>query len=366
MSRTIRTLATVLAMALFATAALAAPKIGIMTGTVAQGEEEYRAAEEIVAKYGKDRVIHVTYPNKFMDEQETTISQIVAMAYDPDVKAIVICQAVPGTAAAIDKVHEIRDDVAIILGVPHEKFEFVANKADVLYENDQPSRGVSIPTLAKSMGATKFLHYSFPRHMSYPHLAGRRDLMKKTCGELGMEFIEITAPDPTGEGGVPATQQFMLEDIPRQVAKYGKDIAVFGTNCSMQEPMVKAVIKTGAIYAEQCCPSPFHALPNALGIEVPEGKAGNVEFIIEAIDQKVREAGANGRIATWKVPANIAMVRAGTIYAWEWAEGKLAKKFDPEAAQKALQTAAGNVKVRPHPQAPNFFYFLGESIVFGK
>ena len=38
MSRTIRTLATVLAMALFATAALAAPKIGIMTGTVAQGE----------------------------------------------------------------------------------------------------------------------------------------------------------------------------------------------------------------------------------------------------------------------------------------------------------------------------------------
>ena len=158
----------------------------------------------------------------------------------------------------------------------------------------------------------------------------------------------------------------MLEDIPRQVAKYGKDIAVFGTNCSMQEPMVKAVIKTGAIYAEQCCPRPFHALPNALGIEVPEGKAGNVEFIIEAIDQKVREASANGRIATWKVPANIAMVRAGTIYAWEWAEGKLAKKSDPEAAQKALQTAAGNVKVRPHPQAPNFFYFLGESIVFGK
>jgi len=366
MTRSTKIFASFLALSLFASAAAAAPKIGIMTGTVAQGEEEYRAAEEIVAKYGSDRVIHVTYPNKFMDEQETTISQIVAMAYDPDVKAIVICQAVPGSAAATDKVREIRDDVAIILGGPHEKFEFVAHKADILYENDQPARGVSIPTLAHRMGAKKFLHYSFPRHMSYPHLAGRRDLMKKTCAELGMEFVEITAPDPTGEGGVPATQQFMLEDIPRQVAEHGKDIAVFGTNCSMQEPMIKAVIKTGAIYPEQCCPSPFHALPNALGIKVPEGKAGNVEYIIEAIDAKVREVGAAGRIATWKVPANIAQIRAGAIYAWDWAEGKLAKRSDPEAGKQALITAAGEIKVHPHPEAPNFFYFLGQSVIFGK
>lgn len=62
---------------LFAACAFAAPKIGIMTGTVSQGEEEYRAAEEIIQKYGKDRVIHVTYPDKFMDEQETTISQVL-------------------------------------------------------------------------------------------------------------------------------------------------------------------------------------------------------------------------------------------------------------------------------------------------
>lgn len=83
-----------------ATCTFAAPKIGIMTGTVSQGEEEYRAAEEMIQKYGKDRVLHVTYPDKFMDEQETTISQVLSMASDPEVKAIVIVQAIPGTAAA--------------------------------------------------------------------------------------------------------------------------------------------------------------------------------------------------------------------------------------------------------------------------
>ena len=35
-------------------------KIGIMTGTVSQGEEEFRAAENLVKKYGSDKVKHVT------------------------------------------------------------------------------------------------------------------------------------------------------------------------------------------------------------------------------------------------------------------------------------------------------------------
>ena len=89
-------------------------KIGIMTTTVVQNEEEYRAAENVIKKYGADRVVHMTFPDKFMDEQETTISNMVSIASDPDVKALLIVQAVPGTAAGITKVKEIRDDLLII------------------------------------------------------------------------------------------------------------------------------------------------------------------------------------------------------------------------------------------------------------
>ena len=73
-------------------------KIGLMTGTVSQNEEEYRAGQQVAAKYG-DRVVHVTYPDNFMNEQETTISQLVGLASDPDVKVIVASQAVPGSIA---------------------------------------------------------------------------------------------------------------------------------------------------------------------------------------------------------------------------------------------------------------------------
>lgn len=63
-------------------------KIGILTSTVSQAEEEYRAAEAVKEKYG-DMIIHQTFPDKAASEQETTISIALSLAADPDVKAII-------------------------------------------------------------------------------------------------------------------------------------------------------------------------------------------------------------------------------------------------------------------------------------
>lgn len=241
----------------------------------------------MIAKYGKDSIKHVTYPDKFTEEQETTIAQITGLAADPDIKAIIICQAVPGTAAAIDKIKEERDDILFIAGVPHEDPETISARADIVLETDNLKRGETIVSLAKEMGAETFVHYSFPRHMSMELLAQRRDIMKETCEELGLKYVEVDAPDPTGDAGISGAQQFMIEDVPRQVEKYGKDTAFFNTNCSMQEPpLIKAVLDAGAIYPEQCCPSPYHAYPGALGIEIPEEKAGDVNYMLEQIKEK--------------------------------------------------------------------------------
>ena len=64
--------------------------------------------------------------------------------------------------------------------------------------------------------------------------------MRQTCEELGIEFVDATAPDPTGDAGLSGAQQFILEDVPKMVDKYGKDTAFFSTNCAMQIPLVKA------------------------------------------------------------------------------------------------------------------------------
>ncbi len=300
-------------------------KIGIMTGTVSQGEEEFRAAEELKAQY-PDKIVHVTYPDKFAQETETTISNVASMASDPDVKVIVITQAVTGSAAAIDKVKETRDDILFILGAPHEDPDTVIPRADLLLDLDQYQRGKNIIQTAKDMGAETFIHYSFPRHMQMELLAARRDEMKKAAEEIGVKFVEVDAPDPTGDSGVAGAQQFIMEDVPREVEQYGKNTAFFSTNCGMQEPLIKQSLAEGAIYPEQCCPSPYHAYPGALGIAIPEDKAGDDAYISEQISAKIAEGGGSGRFGTWAAPANPTMIKAGVQYGMEFAEGKVERQ----------------------------------------
>lgn len=316
-------------------------KIGIMTGTVVQNEEEYRAAQNVVAKYGEEHVITMTYPPKFMDEQETTIANVVSMASDPDVKAIVICQAVPGTGAAIDKAREVRDDILFVVGTPGEDPSLIASKADVVFQMDELAMGINVPEQAKNQGAKTFVHYSFPRHMSYPLLSARRDIMKETSKKIGLEFVDATAPDPTGDAGVPGAQQFILEDVPRMVEKYGKDTAFFSTNCSMQVPLIKSALDEGAIYPQPCCPSPFHGFPSALSIEIPEDKKGDIDFTVEQITAKIAEKDGTGRFSTWPVPVAMMFTEAGADYAKAYIDGETNGKVDIDVIKAKFSEYAG-------------------------
>ena len=246
----------------------------------------------------------------------------------------------PGTAAAIDKVREINPDILIIAGVPGEDPKMIAEKADLVFQADEVSMGETIPEQAKKQGAKVLVHYSFPRHMSYPLLAARRDLMKEKCEELGIEFVDATAPDPTGDAGTSGAQQFILEDVPRMVDKYGKDTAFFSTNCSMQVPLIKAALDEGAIYPQPCCPSPYHGFPSALGIEIPEDKKGDIDYVVEEIKKGIAEKGGTGRFSTWRVPIAMMFIEAGAEYAIQYIEGKTNGKVDIPKVQELFKEYA--------------------------
>ncbi len=338
-------------------------KIGVITGTVSQGEDEYRGAEAMIKKY-PDLIIHKTYPDNFMAEQETYISQITSLAADRNVKAIVINQAVPGTLAAIKKVKELRPDILFFVGEPHEDPATVGALINFGIRPDDAARGVTIPTIAKSMGAKTFIHYSFPRHMAMQPLSERRDIMKQTCDKLGINFVFVTAPDPMAEGGLPAAQQFILEDVPRQVAKYGKDTAFFSTNCGMQEPLIKAVILAKALYPEQCCPSPTHGYPGAIGLEVTNDIKGDYAKIFKAIEAKIVAAGMAGRMATWPVPGPYLLTTANVEIAKRAVEGTLDLKND-KAIQAVIEEVAGQKLAAFSRNSGNLFVYLVNSKTFG-
>lgn len=280
----------------------AAYHIGVVTGTVSQSEDDLRGAEELIKRYGKVSdggiIQHITYPDDFMSQQETTISQIVALADDPLMKAIIVNQGVPGTAEAFKRVKEKRSDIMCFAGEAHEDPLVIQASADLAVNADFISRGYTIVWAAKEMGANKFVHISFPRHMSYESLGLRRQIMEAACADLGLEFVFETAPDPTSDVGVAGAQQFILEKVPQWIEKYGKDTAFFCTNDAHTEPLLKQLAEFGGMFIEADLPSPLMGYPGAFGIDLT-AEAGNFPAILEKVESVVVEKAGAGRFGTW-------------------------------------------------------------------
>lgn len=311
-------------------------------------------------------IIHQTFPDKAASEQETTISIAMSMAADPDVKAIICNTAMEGTAAAMERVREARPDILLLAGVPSEAPDVICAAADLVFHPDVAEMGAQVAQAAAEMGATTLVHYSFPRHMAQPLNIARHDRMKETCEELGITFVDGTSPDPMSDAGVAATQQYILEDIPRKVEEYGVDTAFFGTNAGQQEPMCKAVFESKAIYPLPDNPSVFYAFPGALGIEVPEDKKGDVDYMREQISAKLAENGMTGRMGVWSVPMNTMFLNCALEYAIDYCNGEFTEKADIDKFTEIFgDFAGGEVSVRKYtdPESgttyDNFFVVLG-------
>ena len=312
-------------------------KVAILTGTVSQGEEEFRAAEKAVATWGAEHIVTDTYPDNFMSEMETTVSKLVAFASDPDVKAIVMCQAVPGAKAAFDKIREMgRDDILLIAGTPQEDPNVISAASDIVMYADEAKQGDTIMETCANWGVDVLIHYSFPRHMAMELIVARHELLQANCDALGIELVDVTAPDPTAEAGLSASQQFILEDVPQQMAKYeGKKVAFFTTNCGMQPSLQEAVLKEpNAYYPQPCCPSPYHAFPATLGLELEIG--GDDEDALKQIAAKLAEHDAVGRFSTWAHPVAMTIIEIGVEYAKAYIDGEITEKNDAEKLSAML------------------------------
>ena len=314
------------------------------------------------AKYG-DMIVTATYPDNFSTETEQTIATVTNMAADPKVKAIVFVQAVPGATAAINKVKETRDDILFITGVCAEDPAVIASAADICMLVDEISMGTTIIDQAAKMGAKTFVHVSFERHLGYATIAARQKLFKENCAKQGIEYVEATAPDPTGDAGVTGAQAWVTENIKVYVEKYGKDTAFFCTNCGMQPPLILQCAELGAIYPQQCCPSPYHGYPGAFNIST-EGHEGDVQYMLDQITAKVAEYGNTGRMSTWAIPVNMMMIEAGTEYAIAYAKGEITDRCDEAKLLSYMKAIAGDETTLSHysdetvGEIPNFFMIL--------
>jgi hypothetical protein len=287
-------------MLMFSGGALSAAKapfhIGVCTETVTQSEDDLRGAEQLIKEYGSvangGMVRHITYPDDFMSQQETVISNLVSLADDPLMKVVVTCNALPGVAEAYKRIRAKRPDIILLAALPAEDPLVIQKAADLAVDADFVSRGYTIPWAAKQMGAKTFVHISFPRHMSYESLGRRRAIMEAACKDLGVKFAFETA----------RAQQFILEKVPQWLKKYGPNgekVAFFCTNDAQTEPLIKQIAASkNGIFVEPDSASPLMGFPGALGIDLSAEK-GNFPLIMKKIEKTLVAKGDGGRLGTW-------------------------------------------------------------------
>ena len=276
--------------------------VGIVTGTVSQSEDDLRGAEALIAEYGAvadgGYIQHMTYPDNFMEEQETTISVIAGLADDPLMKAVIVNQAVPGTAEAFRQIKAVRPDILCFAGEAHEEPYLISGAADLVTSNDFVARGYLMINAAHELGCDTFVHISFPRHLAMEKMQRRRAIMIQTCNELGMSFVDVSAPDPTSDVGIAGAQQYILERTPEWINQYGENTAFFCTNDAHTEPLLRQLMQYGGYFVEADLPSPLMGYPGALGIDL-SAEAGNFPAILAKVEAAINEQGGAGRFGTW-------------------------------------------------------------------
>ena len=289
--------------------------IGVCTETVTQSEDDLRGAEQLIKEYGSvtngGMIRHITYPDDFMSQQETVISNLVSLADDPLMKVVVTCNGLPGVAEAYKRIRAKRPDILLLTGLPAEDPLVIQKAADLAIDADFVSRGYTIPWAAKKLGATTFVHISFPRHMSYESLGRRRAIMEEACKDLGLKFAFETAPDPTSDVGTAGAQQFILEKVPQWLKKYGPNgekVALFCTNDAQTEPLIKQIAASkNGIFVEPDSASPLMGFPGALGLDLSAEK-GNFPAIMKKIEATLVAKGDAGRLGTWAYSTGFTMV----------------------------------------------------------
>ncbi|MDD2334893.1 MAG: DUF3798 domain-containing protein [Mesotoga sp.] len=350
--------------------------IGVVTGTVSQSEDDLRGAEALIKKYGDaasgGMIVHLTYPDNFMSEQETVIAQITGLADDPLMKAIIVNQAIPGTVESFRRIRETRPDIILLAGLPHEDPPMLADAAHLSVNADSLARGYLIIYTAKQLGAEKFMHISFPRHMSYELLSKRRDIMRAACEELGLEFIDMGSPDPVSDVGVAGAQQFILEKVPAWLDEYGVNTAFFCTNDAHTEPLLKRVAELGGYFIEADLPSPLMGYPGSLGVSFTEEETGNWPAILAKVEEAVVDKGGAGRMGTWAYSLGYTTTAALAEHAKNVIEGKCeVDDFDAVMAAFAEYTPGAAWNGSYYVDADgidqeNYLLIYQDTYIFGK
>jgi hypothetical protein len=293
-------------------------KMAVITAPAFSDQDGYLGALELLKAYGdadKDKdgwIRRLSYAREFSGNPGAVSDLIASLADDPMIKLITVNQGVPGTVDGFRRIRGLRPDIVLMASESHEETFDIVRAADLVTGTDY-LRGYLIPYTAKKMGARKFVHMSFPRHLGLRPVVRRKDIMKAAAEDLGMEFIELSStPDPQDENyGIQGAQNAIAKSFPDWIKEFGEDTAFFSTNDTHKTGLLRGILNAKAgFFVEGDIPSPLVGYPEVFGLDV-EGVTDFRE-LTERLTEKAKEAGVLGRMGLYVYPMGFSET-AGTL-----------------------------------------------------
>ena len=335
-------------------------KVAIVLGYPNGGELEHHAAVLIAKRYGQEKVILAKCPTNSMVEQEAVLRTVTELGADPEVKVLIIGETLPGTAEAIDKLRELREDVLIICIVPYvNDYRKIARKTDIGLTADILGDGSEMVRQAKKMSADTLVCYTLqPDMLMYPMQLAKRKLVEQECIELDIEFVEVSIPLSTEDTYIQKIQEFVQEDIFRAVATHGKDTAFL---CVSNQfiGIIAGIISEAAPEAGAIIPDHRNSMYNFYAPRLVRNLNTSLYNTPEGMEETRRilaEKNMLGRISVWPETFMFTAINASMDYAIKWINGDVPKEGVDRGVLAQLMTDYAGTQAHLTPFVDEYPY----------
>jgi len=300
-------------------------------------EDMYLSAKSLVNRFGQEQVIHKTWPSYGSNAEDLIDGIFQDISEDTEIKAMILLYSYYNPYI-FDKLETLRDDiyVAHIVSLESDRADYMSVRADLIIHTDLQQFGETYVKQAVLMGAETIAEYSYPMSRSDPVQAIRRDAMKSTAGQEGIEFMDLEAPTPGGGDWLHVNQKpYFIQDLPRQVERLGKSTAFYWSYWYHQDVIMTQAVATGAIIVSSNYPLPYFLYPEVFEVEYrietdeedengqPISQRFELMELLQALDEAVTAAGMAGRVSCWAIPDYMMWLTIGFMYAAEWLGGNV-------------------------------------------
>ncbi len=210
--------------------------VEIKTVILTQNEDENKTAYEVAEKEKKDNeykrfnnkkyrsyIEHYVLPKDFENNKKTD-EIFDKIRRDKDVSILIVAANKAGLADKVRKLKSERKDILTVSSDLKDDDKKLIKDFDLNFKTGDFNHGERIVSLAKSLGAQKFIYFIEEKDFSDNKKMEILDGMKKEAKKISIDMEEVKIPK---EKNIYQEKAFVSNTIDRLVKKYGTDINIY-------------------------------------------------------------------------------------------------------------------------------------------